>query len=269
MARELVLFGRGEMCSKGGMSRLVRLSDEQWQRVEPSLPSAWRTGGRNAKPHRPMVEAMQWIVRTGAPWRDLPPAYGPWNSVYTRFSRWSQSGVFARLFAVLARDRDREGFLIDATIVRAHQDASGAPKKRGGQEIGLSRGGPSTKIHALVDALGNPVKIALTPGQTHEMTVAYELLADIRGAYVAGDRAYDAGPLAEMLHKNGCTVVIPSNPTRATLRAYDRHLYRERCLVEHFFQRIKRSRRIAMRFEKLAGNFLAFLQLAAALVWLL
>jgi putative transposase len=121
----------------------------------------------------------------------------------------------------------------------------------------------------VVDALGNPVKIALTPGQTHEMKVAHELLADIRDAYVAGDRAYDAGPLAEMLAKNGCTVVIPSNPTRATLRDYDRHLYRERCLVEQFFQRIKRFRRIAMRFEKLARNFLAFLQLAAALVWLL
>jgi putative transposase len=144
-----------------------------------------------------------------------------------------------------------------------------ARREKGGQEIGRSRGGPSTKIHAVVDALGNPVKLALTPGQTHEMRVAYELLGDLTNAYVAADRAYDAAPLVELLKRNGCNVVIPSNPTRAILRGYDHHLYRERCLVEHFFQRIKRFRRIAMRYEKLARNFLAFLHLAAVLVWLL
>ena len=100
------------------------------------------------------------------------------------------------------------------------------------------------------------------------MKLAQTLLADIRNAYVIGDRAYDAGPLELALKENGCAVVIPSNPTRARLREYDRNLYRDRCLIEHFFQRIKRHRRIAMRFEKLARNFLAFLHLASALVWL-
>jgi len=140
--------------------------------------------------------------------------------------------------------------------------------KRGAQEIGRSRGGPSTKIHALVDALGNPVRLALSPGQTHEMKLAYELLRDITDAFVAGDKAYDAGPLVQMLGDNRCTVVIPSKIDRAGQRTIDRHLYKERCLVECFFQRIKRFRRIAMRFEKLARNFLAFLHLACALVWL-
>ena len=100
------------------------------------------------------------------------------------------------------------------------------------------------------------------------MKLAYELLGAVRNAYVAGDSAYDAGPLVEMLLANGCTPVIPSNPTRATQRQIDRHLYKERHLVENFFQRIKRLRRIAMRFEKLARNFLAFIHLAAILVWL-
>lgn len=111
------------------MERLVRLKDAQWARVEPLLPPAVKTGGRNAKPHRPMVEALLWILRTGSPWRDLPSAYGPWQSVYTRFSRWSQQGVLACLLEALARERDGEGYLIDATIVRAHQDASGARKE--------------------------------------------------------------------------------------------------------------------------------------------
>jgi transposase len=121
------------------MERLVRLSDAQWARIQPLLPSASKKGGRPAKPDRPMVEAMLWILRTGAPWRDLPSAYGPWQSVYTRFSRWSASGVLASLFEVLARERDSEGYLIDATIVRAHQDASGAAKKGAPANRALAR----------------------------------------------------------------------------------------------------------------------------------
>lgn len=121
----------------------------------------------------------------------------------------------------------------------------------------------------MVDALGNPVRLALSPGQTHEMRLAYELLADVTNGYVVADSAYDAKPLADELEQRGCVVVIPSNPTRAGLRHFDRHLYRDRALVENFFQRIKRFRRVATRFDKLARNFLAFVQLAAVLVWLL
>lgn len=101
------------------------------------------------------------------------------------------------------------------------------------------------------------------------MKLAPELLRDVTNAYVVADSAYDAKALVQELEERGCQVVIPSNPTRATLRDLDEHLYRERFQVEQFFQRIKRFRRIAMRFEKLARNFLAFVQLASALVWLL
>jgi len=86
-----------------------------------------------------MVEAMIWILRTGAPWRDLPTAFGPWKSVYTRFSRWSQRGTLAQLVEALSRERDGEGYLIDATIVRAHQDASGARKEGAPSNRALTR----------------------------------------------------------------------------------------------------------------------------------
>jgi transposase len=246
--------------------RLARLSDQQWERIQGILPGAGKKGGRPAKPHRPMVEAMIWILRTGAPWRDLPRAYGAWQSVYSRFSRWSASGILAALFEALAREKDSEGYLIDATIVRAHQDASGASRE-GPQQIGRSRGGPSTKIHALVDALGNPVRRMLSPGQAHEMKFAFELLKDICDAYVVGDSAYSSQALVKELEARRCNAVLAANPTHAP-RDFDRHLYRERFQVENFFQRIKRFRRIAMRFEKLARNYLAFLHLACALVWL-
>ncbi len=121
------------------MERLVRLTNPQWARVQALLPSKSIKGGRPRKPDRPIVEAMLWILRTGAPWRDLPSSYGPWESVYTRFSRWSASGVLALLFEALARERDGEGYLIDATIVRAHQDASGAAKEGARRNRTLAR----------------------------------------------------------------------------------------------------------------------------------
>ena len=77
-----------------------------------------------------MVNAMLWVLRTGAPWRDLPERFGPWQSVYTRFARWQKRGIWKRIFEALVRDQDAETFMIDATIVRAHQDAGGAQKKR-------------------------------------------------------------------------------------------------------------------------------------------
>ena len=142
-----------------------------------------------------------------------------------------------------------------------------ARPKKGPQEFGRSRGDPSTKIHALVDALGNPDRIILSPGQRHDIKLADKLLDGIHDAYVAADRAYDAKALVQMLEANRCTVVIPSNPTRAVQREIDLHLYKERHLIECFFQRLKRFRRIAMRFEKLARNFLAFVHLACVLIW--
>lgn len=110
------------------MNRLVRLTDAEWIRLEPLLPGVGGRG-RPSRPHRIMLEAMLWILRTGAPWRDLPLEYGSWQTVYTRFSRWSQKDVLKRIFETLAQDRDSEGYMIDGTIVRAHQDATGAPKK--------------------------------------------------------------------------------------------------------------------------------------------
>lgn len=75
-----------------------------------------------------MLEAMVWILRTGAPWRDLPKHFGPWKSVYTRFRRWAQQGIWTRVLEKFAEQQDGESYLIDATIVRAHQDATGAKK---------------------------------------------------------------------------------------------------------------------------------------------
>lgn len=102
--------------------------EEQWTQISPLLPAEVGRVARPAKSNRLMVEGMVWIVRTGAPWRDLPKRFGPWQSVYTRFRRWTQQGIWARVLQKLAEHQDCESYLIDATIVRAHQDATGAKK---------------------------------------------------------------------------------------------------------------------------------------------
>jgi transposase len=113
------------------------LRDDQWVRIEPMLPGKKSDRGRTAADNRLFVEAILWIARTGSPWRDLPEELGFWNSVYKRFSRWSDAGVWQKVFGELCKEADFEEILIDSTIVRAHQYAAGAPKKRVIKPLGV------------------------------------------------------------------------------------------------------------------------------------
>lgn len=108
------------------------LSDAQWQRIAPLLPGKPGDPGRTGVDNRRFVEAVLWLVRTGSPWRDLPESFGSWNSVFRRFRRWAQKGVFESLFKALSDDPDFEYAIIDGTIVRVHQHGTGA---RGGLKI--------------------------------------------------------------------------------------------------------------------------------------
>jgi len=107
--------------------RRYALRADQWNRVAPLLPGKETDPGRTADDNRLFVEAVLWIARTGAPWRDLPERYGKWNSVYQRFNRWAKAGVWERVFETL-QDPDLEWLMIDSTVVRAHQHAAGQKK---------------------------------------------------------------------------------------------------------------------------------------------
>jgi putative transposase len=111
----------------GVMDRLI-LCDQQWERVAAHIIGNERTRGSSGRDNRMFVEGVLWIVRTGSPWRDLPEAFGCWNSAFRRFSRWSAKGVWHRIFAAMADDPDFEYLILDSTIVRAHQHAAGAKK---------------------------------------------------------------------------------------------------------------------------------------------
>ena len=102
------------------------LTDAQWARIEKLVPGKEGDKGRHGEDNRLFVDAVLWIARTGAPWRDLPPEFGNWNSVFQRFRRWAKKGVWESLFKELSVESDCEYLIIDSTIVRAHQHAAGA-----------------------------------------------------------------------------------------------------------------------------------------------
>src|SRR5512143_1228581 len=133
---------------------------------------------------------------------------------------------------------------------------------------GRSRGGFSTKIHALTDALGNPLNFVLTGGQAADITQAEALLPDEPIAAVVADKGYDAKAFVATVSARGAAAVIPPRKNRQSPREYDRHSYKERHLIEGFFGKIKHYRRIFSRFEKTARNYMSFLRFVAALVWL-
>jgi putative transposase len=109
--------------------RRYELTDEQWRQIEPLLPGREGCPGAHAEDNRLFVNAIIWVARTGAPWRDLPERFGNWNSVFQRFNRWAKGGVWQRVFEAL-RDPDLESLMLDSTTIRAHQHAAGAVGKK-------------------------------------------------------------------------------------------------------------------------------------------
>lgn len=143
-------------------------------------------------------------------------------------------------------------------------------RKRGAQiqSIGRSCGGLSTKIHALVDSLGNPLYIYLTGGNIHDITAAPKLIEQAKGEHFIADKGYNSVEIITKLKEKKITPVIPTKSNSLQPREIDRHIYKERHLVENFFCKIKRYRRVATRYEKTATNFLGFILFASIRVWL-
>ena len=154
---------------------------------------------------------------------------------------------------------------------RAGPPARGRAKKSSApaEALGRSRGGFTSKLHAVVDALGNPLRLALTPGQQADCTVAADLLAGLAVGAVLADKAYDTDAVVAEITRAGAAVVVPSKRGRRTPRALDHNLYADRNKVERFFNRLKQYRRLATRYDKSAASFLAFAHCAATFVWLL
>ncbi|MFO1159050.1 MAG: IS5 family transposase [Reyranellaceae bacterium] len=250
--------------------RRYALRDDQWDRIKDILPGREGHVGATARDNRLFVDAVIYRYRAGIPWRDLPERFGAWKAVHTRFSRWGKERCVAQAVRA-SRRRRRQRIRHDRQHHRARSSAwRRRPKKDGeDQAIGRSKGGLSTKIHTLVDALGNPVGFFPTPGQAHDLQGADALLPDMKADTLLADKAFDADQrVIEPLQAAGKTCVIPSTSNRKKPRPYDKEIYKARHLIENFNCSLKRFRAIATRYDKTATNFLAAIHLAAAIIWL-
>jgi transposase len=242
------------------------VSDTIWEKIAALLPGKKSDRGVTAKDNRLFLEAVLWRARAGLPWRDLPVEFGNWNSVFTRFRRWVRREVFERIFRVLSGEPDFEYAMIDGTIISAHQKASGAKGGAENNAIGRSRGGLTTKIVALVDALANLVRFVLLPGQRHDIVGVAPLIEGVSFDALLGDKAFDADWLRADLDNRGAAAVIPPRSNRKVIIDYDTEIYRWRHLVENYFAKLKEFRSIATRYDKTAESFSANINLVAAVI---
>ena len=222
------------------------VTDNQWEIIESCLPKTKMTGRPGLNP-RMVFNAILFVLESGAKWRYIPKEYGNWNSIFHKFRKWIEAGVFEKILQSLV-ENSRKYYLLemDSTFCKVHQDATGAIKKLGSQSIGVSRGGKTTKIHALVNEHFQLIKV-------HDREVAIDLLEgiDLQDKTVLADSAFIAEKIRNYIESNNGNVCIPDKFNSVT---------------KHDFQRIKKFRHIATRYDKLAVCFLNFVLLAAFLL---
>jgi transposase len=141
-------------------------------------------------------------------------------------------------------------------------------KKEGAQSLGRSRGGFSTKIHLATDALGNALRFILTGGERNDITQAEQLIENLHAEYVIADKGYDSEAFVLKVKEQNSEAVIPSRSNHKVQREIDKHLYKERHLIENQIGKLKHFRRVFSRFDKLARNYLSFIYFASTVVWL-
>ena len=220
-----------------------------------------------------MMNKIFFLCRTAIPWRELPECCGPYTTCYDRCRKngdWLE--ILARLQSIMDMndDPDRGGAnalqtrLIDPSAVRAHRYAAGSHPDGGSLQLGRSQGGMNAGIHASVDGNGQPTALFLSPGQAVDCTAAETLLADIKaGMTVIADTAYDTNSILDHLADVEATAVIPPRSHRAEPRTLDTAVYATRNWVERFFRRIEAFRRVAIRRDAGAREFLSALIPAA------
>ncbi|WP_371744825.1 IS5 family transposase [Nordella sp. HKS 07] len=230
-------------------------------------------------PNGMVLNALSPKYRTGSPWADIPERCGPYTTCYNRFVRWRKAGVWDQPFDAVSRAYDGDMQMIDSSSIRVHQH--GANGKKGARRIpppgrepddrcmGRSRGGLTTKIHALVDARGLPIALKLTPGQAHDGRSAAGMRDTLGGGDVLlADRAHDSDALRLEMAARGAWANIKPMPGRKRRPPFSAFLYRYRNLVECFFGKLKHFRAVATRFEKYSENYLALVKLASAKIWM-
>ena len=241
------------------------LTESEWQIIQPTLPR--RSRGVPRVDDRRILNGIFWVLRSGAPWRDLPDQYGPYTTCYNRFARWRRAGVWDRIMAGLSTAHDAAVQMIDTSVVRVHQHGS-CVANSSKQHIGRLRGGLTSRIHVVVDAHGLPVRLGLTAGQVHDNRLVAVLLDHLqRDGRLLADRGYDADWIRGLFR----TGRMGEHPTEAQSQGPD--LLQPLPLSGPQFGRAVLQQDQALStggdpYDKLAVNYLAFVKLACIRLWL-
>jgi len=253
----------------------MQITDEQWDAIKHHFPEENPEPGkpgRKPRPARQILEAVLWILNTGAQWAELPQKYPPYQTVHRRFQSWCQSDVLRDLLCDLANRLRDEGKLDER---ECFIDAMFSPAKGGGDEVGKTKRGKGSKIMAIVDKQGLPLAVTTHAANHHEVTLVQLTfnfyMIEARPEKLIGDRAYDSDPLDLELSQEGIEMIAPHKKNRRKSKTQDgRSLrrFKRRWIVERFFSWLQWRRRVIVRWEFHMANFLGFVRLAAACVLL-
>ena len=252
------------------MSNLFWLTEAQMARLKPFFP---KSHGKPRVDDRRVLSGIIFINRNGLRWCDAPREYGPPKTLYNRWKRWSDKGVFARMMAGLAAEgaetqdhHDRR----DLSESAPHGLEPAGQKGGRGRLIGRTKGGMNTKLHAVTDAKGRPIRFFMSAGQVSDYTGAAALLSSLPKAdWLLGDRGYDADWFREALKDKGISACIPGRKSRKKAVKYDKRRYKRRNRIEIMFGRLKDWRRVATRYDRCPKVFLSAIALAATVMfWL-
>ena len=248
---------------------MLRLTNGQWERIREHFPEeniAADRPGRKPVPTRQVLEAVLWILNTGAQWHMLPQGYPNYKTVHRCFQQWCEREILRAVLVDLANELRERG---DIDESECFIDATFASAKSGGAEIGPTRRGKGVKIMAIVDRHGLPLSVSTHAANHHEVTLvqlSFDFyMIEAKPENLIGDKAYDSDALDESLQKQGIEMIAPHRSNR-TLKTQDgRRLrrYARRWLVERYFAWLQWNRRLVVRWEYYASNFLGFIELAS------
>ena len=236
------------------------IEDRSRDLIKDLLPGQRGQWGGVAEDNRRFIDAVFWVLGTGAPWRDLPPDYGGWKNARRRFCRWRDKGVWERLPEAVVDDPDFERPMVDSTCVKARRVAAGAV---GGTEaVGRTKGGANTEVRLAVDAHGMPARFSVAAGAEADCRHLPELGAELPAKFALADRAYDTDACP------GAGAAIPPKRNRVGQGPHDGHICKLRHLVGNAFEKVERRRGLATRCCKRASSFEAAFQIRRLTLWL-
>jgi transposase len=250
------------------------LTDEQWEVLEPLIPDPPRREegrGRPWRDPRDVLNGILWILRTGAPWKDLPERYPPYQTCHRRFQKWIEEGVLAGVLEALAQDLEERGQI---DLSECYIDGTFVVAKKGGRELERPSGAKVRRSWRFRTAL-----LFLSPStesaSPHEVTLVGETLESgflkEKPKRLVGDKAYDSDPLDETLEEQGIEMIAPHRTNRKKRKTQDgRKLrrYERRWKIERLFAWLQNFRRLVVRYEYKEENFLGMAQLGCIVILL-